>query len=276
MTPNEKTIIAEFIHKQERRIRGDRKAFDAKEMTCDSDNLCQKLKTAGTNPATAHQHVEDALRYVAFLLADCALHSQANQVGMLLNIHRMKCQRALGKGWLYIRTKKLFGSIMGFTHSPGRLALFVVGVWLTFVALYGGISCVTDKPVIRAQDRTCVVWYHYPYFSAVTLATLGYGDFAPNLDHPYAGFVCSLASLEALMGYVVLGLLVGMVLGAGLHPYARLGCWLDQYAHATVGAESKARGDSNLYDPDWPGYTMARSIESTDKHGNSKNSSDAG
>ena len=45
------------------------------------------------------------------------------------------------------------------------------------------------------------------YFSIVTWTTLGYGDYAPTPD------VRLFASLEAMMGYVMLGVLVGEIAG---------------------------------------------------------------
>lgn len=276
MTPNERRLVNEFTREQKHRILQYRHQFDVCGAEVESDRLYRNLLATGTNAATAHQHVEDALRYVVFSLADCALHSQAKNVAMALDIHRMKCDRLLGNRTQYI-LRLCSCYFTGFTHRPLRLAGFVLAIWLFFVAAYGGISYFSGKPVIRTQDKTDVVWYHYPYFSTVTLATLGYGDFSPDPTHSCAGWVCALVSLEALAGYVFLGLFITLFIQrAGPHPYARLGSWLDQYAHAAVGTESKTLGASILYDPDWPGYTFARSLESTDKHGNSENSSDTG
>jgi hypothetical protein len=45
-----------------------------------------------------------------------------------------------------------------------------------------------------------------PYFSVVTWTTLGYGDFQPLPDFRL------LAAFQALVGYVFLGVIVGLIM----------------------------------------------------------------
>ena len=127
MKENEKALVAAFVGKQVQRIQRYRQQYDVSGLEQGSGELAFDLEKQGTDPATAHQHVEDALRYLVFYLADCALHSKANKVGILLNVHRMQCEKNLGRTGWYIG-KWLFGRLMGFTHSPLRLAGFAFGV----------------------------------------------------------------------------------------------------------------------------------------------------
>ena len=71
---------------------------------------------------------------------------------------------------------------------------------LTFAFFYvGGLELTgTDPPPVR--------WFHYPYFSAVTLTTLGYGDI-----HPCNTFTMAVAAVQAFTGYLLLGLAVSTV-----------------------------------------------------------------
>jgi len=254
MKENEKALVAAFVGKQVQRIQRYRQQYDVSGLEQGSGELAFDLEKQGTDPATAHQHVEDALRYLVFYLADCALHSKANKVGILLNVHRMQCEKNLGRTGWYIG-KWLFGRLMGFTHSPLRLAGFAFGVWLAFSLIYAGITLRWDAPAITDNAGQPPAWYHYPYFSAVTLATLGYGDFSPNAAHPWAWLVCILACLEAIGGYVILGMFIALFLKrVGPHQYARLSYWLDDYEAAVLGPETTHGGSSGLSNSHWPGY----------------------
>lgn len=92
------------------------------------------------------------------------------------------------------------------SSRPGKkLMYFLVFTGLTigyFSLVYFayGIVDSTDGEVVRGN------WLNATYFSVVTWTTLGYGDFRP-IDELKVWVM-----VEALMGYVFMGLLVGKVL----------------------------------------------------------------
>jgi Ion channel len=92
----------------------------------------------------------------------------------------------------------------------GAICIYVL-LGLLFVFLYGAVAALGDEPFFaQGTDGTRDVRV---YFSYVTLATLGYGDYTPGTD---VGQL--LAILEALVGQLylvtVVALLVSMM---GLH-----------------------------------------------------------
>lgn len=198
MTDKERIPVAAFVMTQLERIRQERKRFSVNQLGQEADKLSQALIDAGTAPATAHQHVEDALRYLAFFLADSALHSKAVGVGFLLNVHRMKCEKNLGLTWKYIG-KCVSRCLIGFTHRPLRLVLASVAVWLFFSILFFVLSWLDGQSVlVVSNDKSAPVpLFDYPYFSALTLTTMAYGDIWPRMGHPWAFWVALACSMEA-------------------------------------------------------------------------------
>ena len=78
------------------------------------------------------------------------------------------------------------------------LFLLLALILLVYSVIYRGNIVANEKPEEPITDMvTCL------YFSIVTFTTLGYGDFAPTAN------VRLLAALEAILGYVFLGLLIG-------------------------------------------------------------------
>ena len=253
----EKKAISNFLKEQIELLKKERKQFDAEGMKHKADALHQELTGLDTDPATAHQYVEDALRYMAFLLADSALHPEANTAGYELNVHLKECHRLLGHTQRHWR-QTILGWITGFTHRPWRIAWATALVCLCFAVLHGVITMVTGQPAIVYQSLhdTRVPWWGYLYFSVVTLATLGYGDICPNPQHPLAACISILACVEAVLGYLALGLFIGFVMkSSGTHPYARIGRWIQEYEEAMLPTEMLQTLRHRLYHPDWPGYT---------------------
>jgi hypothetical protein len=117
-----------------------------------------------------------------------------------------------------------------------RLGVFAVGVWAlsnVFLAL-GALA--TSRPCLvyaSFMEGAVVRWWGYPYFSAVTLTTLGYGDMCPNLMHPWAGLVSAVACIEAAIGPLILGLFIALLVQRILpHTYGRISRWVDEYERA--------------------------------------------
>lgn len=92
-----------------------------------------------------------------------------------------------------------------------KVYLMVVGLILssaylitTFAAIYRGFGIHDGENTILPTMSTSL------YFSVVTWTTLGYGDFKP------AEGIELIAALEALTGYIFLGLIVGITSGLAM------------------------------------------------------------
>ena len=78
--------------------------------------------------------------------------------------------------------------------------------------------------------------YHHFYFAAVTLTTVGYGDIRPNLTEWWGIFTAGICAGGALCGYLILAAVVSVVMSrSGIHPYARLGDWMEQFEREVLG-----------------------------------------
>lgn len=84
--------------------------------------------------------------------------------------------------------------VFWFFYLSLLLLLFTIGSYATFYYELKAISPETVKP----ED--------YLYFSIVTFTTLGYGDFSPISEYRL------LAASQALLGYVYLGTIVGLLI----------------------------------------------------------------
>ncbi len=98
----------------------------------------------------------------------------------------------------------LYWVLAGRLMTPGgliRLFLsFGVGAAIIFSFFYiGGLEW-TDS-----TRKDTIEWYHYFYFSGLTLTTLGYGDLHPI---PSDALRCFVSIFEAMIGYLLLGLMV--------------------------------------------------------------------
>ena len=83
---------------------------------------------------------------------------------------------------------------------------------IIFFALNGVLTIIAFAGIYRSLGIIEQGFFRYPthmdaaYFSIVTFTTLGYGDFQPVAAYRMV------AAIEALIGYVYLGLLVGFLL----------------------------------------------------------------
>lgn len=98
----------------------------------------------------------------------------------------------------------LYWALAGRLMTPsGLIRLFLsfgVGAAIIFSFFYVGGLEWTDT---TRQDA--IEWYHYFYFSGLTLTTLGYGDLHPI---PSDILRCFISIFEAMIGYLLLGLMV--------------------------------------------------------------------
>lgn len=157
------------------------------------------------------QLCEIALAYTRKILIEVRLHNEARAI----YVHQMIFRR-----WLAFQQKKYISwflnlsswFFMGYKKSYAgliRLAFVTFGVILTFAFLYSfphqRIEYVPDKYM-----KMSLSFLHYIYFSGMALTTVGYGDIHPI---PTDKIALILSVLEAIIGYVLLGVFVALLVG---------------------------------------------------------------
>lgn len=80
------------------------------------------------------------------------------------------------------------------------LGIYLVALVTSFAGIYYQFGIVHEGELVRGQ------WLESIYFSVVTWTTLGYGDFQPSPP------IRLVAAIEALLGYIFMGLLLGGIL----------------------------------------------------------------
>ncbi len=99
-------------------------------------------------------------------------------------------------GWLLLDILSKFGT------SVWRPIIWSVGFWAVFGVVYSirpGLANIQSSPV---PQRIVAAFY----YSTVTFATLGFGDI-----HPSGTLGQILATLEVLLGYIMLGVMVSVI-----------------------------------------------------------------
>lgn len=82
-------------------------------------------------------------------------------------------------------------------QATASLMAQAIALIFVFAGIYRGFGLNNHAPILEHDVAL--------YFSAVTWTTLGYGDFEPARD------LQLIAALEASLGYIFLGLIVGLV-----------------------------------------------------------------
>lgn len=181
--------------------------------------------------AQVYQLTEDAVRYVKQYYADIGMHRQAFVLAQIQNSLRTDCLGALGRK---------------FPYRIGRLNRFVHGYCLSWVkvlrsvALFYALTCTSllsfwyfsgeHAIVFTGGSGDPVCWYHYPYFTLVTFATLGYGDLAPNIDAPCGMIPAYISSMSAVVGIIALGFFLAVLVNRlGAHGIVRASRWFDDF-----------------------------------------------
>ena len=189
--------------------------------------------------------MSDMFRYLSFALADYANHRGAKICAYWNNYFRTRLWREKGMIKKYL-WNSIYGLTTGYLEKPRRLLISVVFLLTIFAGAYGIITrCSSEYTSIAftngLNSNPSIQWYHYVYFSSVTMTTLGYGDLAPNHSDEYRGrnlLVLILCSLEAIMGYALLGFAIAMLWRyIQPHPYADMASWLNDYKNR-LGFES--------------------------------------
>ena len=120
----------------------------------------------------------------------CGHYAEARRLSFRLNCLKMRRGRELG---LSRRTRAelfLFWAVAGFGYRPLR----VIGLAFWVVVLYGVVYHATGGVVRNGPGAGPVGFLDAVYFSGVTFATVGYGDFLP------APFARPLALTEGAIG----------------------------------------------------------------------------
>lgn len=242
--------VAAFLQKQTGAIRRSILGY-----TVPKDAVKQLFRgleeTYGTSKAAEDTYT--ALRFLSYYLADRANHAQAKVSAYLNNVYRSKhrfamahdCMRAKeyrvgARKWLMAFVIWVFGTATGYMERPLRLLAVAIAISGIFAVAFLALTVLTpdDYTSIRfttgGDSPPQLAWYHHFYFSTVTLTTLGYGDLAPTHSNVYRSeerIVLLLCSLEAITGYVLLGLAVAVLTRRlDAHPTARREELLREYA----------------------------------------------
>ncbi len=236
-------LVADFVTDTCHRARSGPGHFSLREE--DIDALYHALCEACGSATMAAELIDRSLRYMAFYLADCGLHSEAMKASVAIHHYRSRLMRLSGRGERAWATR-LLGLSIGVTWDPMKVIAYSVIAYLALAAVLLGMSCVTgyctgeaaiicDQPGREGPELAPPVYKHL-YFAAVTLTTLGYGDIRPNLRHWWGVFPAIVCAGGGLTGYVILAAIVAVIMNrSGIHPYARIGDWMRQYETEFLG-----------------------------------------
>jgi len=166
------------------------------------------------------KNLEESVRYLKYKLADFARHNEAFRAAGYQNFCLTKIAR-LRKRWLKYFFYQLHRFFSYYNTQPWRFGIWVIGTIILFAFLYHFSGCIIDRDGHKPTDLG-----QYLYFSTVTIATLGYGDFVPKHD---CGIGIFLSGFEGIIGYIFLALLVNMIYRfSEIHPYSPPG-WSNYY-----------------------------------------------
>ncbi len=111
----------------------------------------------------------------------------------------------------YIFIKDLFSI---FKSQKSIKELYKEYIWVLAVALMNISLFASFYHMFGIHHGDKIIsgdWYNSFYFSIVTWTTLGYGDFSPTEN------IRLLAALEAMIGYLYMAILVGLLLNLSQH-----------------------------------------------------------
>jgi hypothetical protein len=171
------------------------------------------------------KNLRDAVRFIKYRLADASRHTQAFRAAAYQNKLTRRIAAREGN-WARAGAYLLHEAVSYYNTSLPRFGIFVLGMIVAFAIVFGVLDMAGVEPIIRADGWAGdVCWYHYLYYSTVTFVTLGYGDFCPNPDSPLATL---LSALEALVGYVLLGVFIYLLFHLSeTHPFSPP--WAEEY-----------------------------------------------
>jgi hypothetical protein len=209
------------------------------------NRLHRALTETLDNPGRAAELVDRSLRYIAFFLADCGMHGEAMKAAVGVHHYRAHLMKSTGhaaQAW----ATRLTGTAIGVTWDPLKVMAYSFSTYLGLAAalllssivtygLTGESAIVVEQPGYDQPNLTPGVYEHL-YFAAVTLTTLGYGDVHPNHRHWWGVFPATISAFGGLAGYVILAGIVAVIMNrSGIHPYARIGAWMEQFEKEVIG-----------------------------------------
>jgi hypothetical protein len=124
---------------------------------------------------------------------------------------------ALYSSWSMMRyvgraTSRVAASAIQSTVEIGVITLFLLGIATSYAFAYSQLGILYTSPVDELRNSGIDWINHKPvfstdlndtiYFSLITLATVGYGDFRPSPE------AREIAALEGLNGVIVLGIIL--------------------------------------------------------------------
>ena len=89
------------------------------------------------------------------------------------------------------------------------ISLSGLALIMLFAQLHQAAGLICAAPICVQSESDYTTFETSLYFSIVTFTTLGYGDFQPQPD------MRLLAATQAILGYIYLGLVVGLLIDTG-------------------------------------------------------------
>jgi len=149
------------------------------------------------------QDLEKAFRMYRRAIAAyerCGLSAEARELGYREKLIRLRKSSALKLPWPHRVELFLHWAVAGFGYRPTR----VIGTAGVMVLIYALIYWATDG-VAHGQSTEHIDFWTALYFSGITFATVGYGDFIP------APHTRLLALTEGFLGAFTLGFFVAVL-----------------------------------------------------------------
>lgn len=143
-------------------------------------------------PAPSHD-LERALRMYQRAVAayeHCGMFAEARELAYRVLCIKLWRGKELNLAWAQRLEHFLYWAVAGFGLRPLRVVVLAV----LLIVLYGGLYWVLDGAVTVQPTGQALPLWHAIYFSGITFATVGYGDFIPA---PHTRF---LALTEGLIG----------------------------------------------------------------------------
>ena len=195
--------------------------------------------------AKIYKGAQVVLGFLILLATPILLYKGVKAIPRFLGVQGWSLNLLIGLGgvilfsWIFIllmgswiwgvrHLKKFTGkhTLLMFCMMLLQLLLFIN---LYFAVLYAEIGIVDNEGRVTKDYGDCL------YFSVVTFTTLGYGDFHPTVA------ARKLVCVQALLGYLFLGLSVGMVLFAFFNVFGTRGTFLTYEAALKVQKQEKGK-----------------------------------
>src|SRR5262245_17801304 len=164
---------------------------------------CERVADFLVNPRPPQDYERAVRMYLRAAAAyeRCGLYLDSRRLSYaVMNLKRGKAPE-LGLHWFRRLELWLFWAAAGYGLRPLR----VIGTAVLLMFLYGFLYWVTGGVVHAASGQPAPGFWNAVYFSGVTFATIGYGDYIP------AGHAKILALSEGVLGLFIMGLFVAVL-----------------------------------------------------------------